>query len=71
MSIDNEIPIFPDFALNMGRWGQNLIKYHLFGGHLQYYTPLLGVLFFSLSAVILTFLFEFNKNQRMFFVLYL
>lgn len=63
LSIDNEIPIFPDFALNMGRWGQNLIKYHLFGGHLQYYTPLLGILFFSLSAVILTFLFEFNKKS--------
>lgn len=67
LSIDNEIPIFPDFALNMGRWGQNLIRYHVFGGHLQYYTPLLGILFFSLSAVFLTFLFKFNKKSASIF----
>lgn len=67
LSIDNEIPIFPDFALNMGRWGQNLIRYHVFGGHLQYFTQFLGILFFSLAAVFITNLFKFKKSTAFIF----
>jgi hypothetical protein len=60
LSVDNEIPILSDFAMDMGRWGQNLIRYHLFKGHLQYFTMLLGLFLFSLTAVRLAKLFKFN-----------
>ena len=61
LSVDNEIPILQDFALDMGRWGQNLIRYHLFNGHLQYFTMLLGLFLFSLTAVRLAKLFNFTN----------
>ncbi len=60
LSIDNEIPILPDFGLDGGRWGQNLIRYQLFKGHLQYFSLLLGLFLFSLAAVRLTKIFNFN-----------
>ena len=58
LSIDNEIPILPDFGLDGGRWGQNLIRYHLFKGHLQYFSLLLSLFLFSLAAVRLTKVFD-------------
>lgn len=67
LSVDNEIPILSDFALDMGRWGQNLIRYHLFNGHLQYFTLILGLFFFSVSAVRLSKLFEFETIYAYFF----
>jgi len=60
LSIDNEIPIFPDYGLDLGRWGQNLIRYHLFKGHLQYFSLVLSLLLFSVSATRLTKIFKFN-----------
>lgn len=60
LSIDNEIPILPDFGLDGGRWGQNLIRYRLFKGHLQYFSLLLSLLLFSLAAVRLTKVFNFK-----------
>jgi hypothetical protein len=59
ISIDNEIPILPDFGLDGGRWGQNLIRYHLFKGHLQYFSLLLSLFLFSLAAVRLAKVFNF------------
>ncbi|MCZ8144477.1 glucosyltransferase domain-containing protein [Flavobacterium sp.] len=67
VSIDNEAPIFPDFGMSFGRWGQNLIRYHLFAGFLQYFTLLLSLFLFSLSAVKLSALFKFNNYTSYFF----
>ncbi len=67
LSIDNEIPILPDFGLDGGRWGQNLIRYHLFKGHLQYFSLLLSLLLFSLAAVRLSKIFNFKGLSAYFF----
>ena len=60
LTIDNEIPIFPDFGLDLGRWGQNLIRYHLFKGHLEYFSLLLSLFLFCLAATRLTRLLRFQ-----------
>ncbi|MDD2984924.1 glucosyltransferase domain-containing protein [Flavobacterium sp.] len=67
LTIDNEIPIFPDYGLDLGRWGQNLIRYHLFKGHLQYFSLLLSLFIFSLAAIRLSNLFKFKGIQAYFF----
>jgi|694.fasta_scaffold00456_29 hypothetical protein len=67
VSIDSEAPIFPDFGLSFGRWGQNLIRYHIFAGFLEYFTLLLSLLLFSLSAVKLSKLFKFYNYTAYFF----
>lgn len=60
ISIDNEIPIYPDYGLDLGRWGQNLIRYHLFKGHLQYFSLMLSLFLFSVAAARLAKLFKFQ-----------
>lgn len=60
LSVDNEIPILPNFGLDTGRWGQNIIRYHIFNGHLQYFTLLISLIFFSVAAVRLVKLFKFS-----------
>ncbi|MES2864784.1 MAG: glucosyltransferase domain-containing protein [Bacteroidota bacterium] len=60
ISIDNEMPILSDFGLDLGRWGQNLILYHLFGGHLQYFSLILSLFLFSLAAVQISNLLKFT-----------
>ncbi len=60
VSIDNEMPILPDYGLDLGRWGHNLILYHLFGGHLQYFTLVLSLFLFSVAAVQISKLFKFS-----------
>lgn len=67
VTIDNESPIFPDFGMSFGRWGQNLIRYHLFEGFLQYFTLLLSLFMFSLAAVRLSNLFKFRGFAAYFF----
>ena len=67
LSIDNEIPILSDFGMALGRWGQNLIRYHLFNGHLQYFSFILSLFLFSLAAVRLTNLFKFENLSAYFF----
>lgn len=67
LSVDNEIPILADFGMDMGRWGQNLIVYHLFKGHLQYFSLLLSLFLFSLAAVRLAKLFRFEGISAYFF----
>src|SRR6476620_9151680 len=60
LSIDSESIILPGFALELGRWGTNLVRYHIFHGHLPYFTLLLGLIFLSQTAVELTKLFKIN-----------
>jgi hypothetical protein len=67
LSVDNEIPILSDFGMDLGRWGQNLIVYHLFKGHLQYFSLLLGLFLFSLAAVRLAKLLRFEGVSAYFF----
>lgn len=67
LSIDNEIPIFSDYGLDLGRWGTNLIRYHIFSGHLQYFSFILSLFMFSISAVRLANLFKFEGILAYFF----
>lgn len=67
ISIDNEMPILSDFGLDLGRWGQNLILYHLFGGHLQYFSLILSLFLFSLATVQISSLFKFTGFSAYFF----
>lgn len=60
INVDNELPILADFGLDVGRWGQNLILYHLFGGHLRYFSLILSLFLFSVAAVQISKLFKFN-----------
>ena len=60
LSVDNETPIIPDFSLHLGRWGTNLVRYHLFGNLLPYFTLLFSLFFLSLSSVIITSIFKLN-----------
>ena len=61
LSIDSESPIYADFAMPMGRWGTNLVRYHIFEGHLPYFTLLLGLILMSLTTVELCRIFQFKK----------
>ena len=58
LSIDSESPILPDFSLALGRWGTNLIRYHIFEGHLPYFTLLLSLILLSFTTVALSKLFK-------------
>jgi hypothetical protein len=60
LSIDSESPIYPNYSLEHGRWGTNLIRYHLFNGLFPYYTLLFGLFFLSLTAVEITKIFNFK-----------
>ena len=60
LSVDSETPIYSEFAMSLGRWGTNLVRYRIFEGHLPYYTLLLGLLLFSMTAVELSKLFRFK-----------
>lgn len=61
LTIDNETPIYSDFGLEFGRWGQNLILYHLFNGHLQYFTLVTSLFLYSLAAIRLIKIFKFKN----------
>lgn len=60
LSIDNETKIVPNYSLPLGRWGTNLIRYHIFGVLLPYYTLLFSLFFMSLATVIITKLLKLN-----------
>lgn len=60
LSVDNETPIIPDFSLPLGRWGTNIVRYHLFGNLMPYYTLLFSLFFMSISSVIMTKIFKLN-----------
>ena len=61
VSIDTELPVFANSSLDLGRWGTNLVRYHIFEGHLPYFTLLLGLFFLALTAVELSKVFHFNR----------
>ena len=63
LSVDSETPINSEFAMSLGRWGTNLVRYRIFEGHLPYFTLLLGLLLFSLTAVELAKLFNFKGTM--------
>jgi hypothetical protein len=67
ISVDNELPILADFGLDVGRWAQNLILYHLFGGHLRYFSVILSLFLFSVAAVQISKLLKFNGFAAFFF----
>ena len=67
ITIDNETPIYHDFGLEFGRWGQNLILYGLFNGHLQYFTLLLSLFLYSFTGVRLTKIFNLEGLSAYFF----
>lgn len=60
LSVDNEYPATPEFSLNMGRWGTNLIRYHIFNGQLPYFTLLISLIMFAVSAAQLSRIFRFT-----------
>lgn len=60
ISIDNELPILSDYGMDLGRWASNLVLYHLFGGHLRYFSLILSLFLFSVAAVQINSLFKFN-----------
>lgn len=63
LSVDSETPIDSEFSMSLGRWGTNLVRYRIFEGHLPYFTLLLGLLLFSLTAVELAKLFNFKATM--------
>lgn len=69
LMVDSESPVYPTFSLEHGRWGTNLIRYHLFEGHLPYYTQLLGLIFLSLSAVVMAEILRFRGIWKISFIL--
>lgn len=69
LSIDSESPIFSDFSLALGRWGTNLIRYYIFGGHLPYFTLLLSLILLSFTAVELSKLFKLQGSLMYVFCL--
>jgi len=70
--VDSESPIYADYSLGLGRWGTNLVRYHLFEGLLPYYTLLVGLIFLSLTAVEITKILKINGIYRyVFFLLFL
>lgn len=61
LTVDSESPVFPDYSMGLGRWGTNLIRYHIFEGLLPYITLLIGLVFLALSAVEMTKIFKFQR----------
>ena len=60
LTIDSEAVFLPDISLSLGRWGTNLIRYHIFKGIIPYFTLLLSLILLSLSAVEMCKLFRLN-----------
>lgn len=69
LSIDSESTIYADYSLSLGRWGTNLIRYHIFKGLIPYFTLLLGLIFYSLSFVILNKILKFKGFYKYLFAL--
>lgn len=69
LMVDSESPIYPDYSLGLGRWGTNLIRYHLFNGLLPYYTLLVGIIFLSLTGVEITKILKINGIYRYVFLM--
>jgi len=60
LSVDNEFPVYPNSSLELGRWGTNFIRYHIFHGHYPYFTLLLSLLILALAATEIASIFKLN-----------
>jgi hypothetical protein len=60
ITIDSDMGFGPDTALHLGRWGTNVVRYHIFNGVVPYFTLLISLILLSVSAVLLAKLFRFN-----------
>jgi len=58
LTVDNEVPAYPDSSLSLGRWGTNLIHYHIFHGHDPYITLLLSLLILGVAAASISDIFK-------------
>ncbi|KAF2518986.1 hypothetical protein E0W68_06935 [Flavobacterium salilacus subsp. salilacus] len=67
LSIDSEQVIYEDIFLPLGRWGANLIRYHIFGDIIPHFTLLVSLFFLSLTAVELSRLLGFKGIMGYFF----
>ncbi len=67
LSVDSETPIYSEFAMSLGRWGTNFVRYYIFEGHLPYFTLLLGLFLLSITAVELSGLFKFKGDMKYLF----
>lgn len=54
LTVDSESPIYPHSSLELGRWGTNLVRYHLMNGIYPFFTLLFGLVFLALTAVEIT-----------------
>jgi Glucosyl transferase GtrII len=54
LTVDSESPIYPHSSLELGRWGTNLVRYHLMNGLYPFFTLLFGLVFLALTAVEVT-----------------
>lgn len=68
LPIDSEMVINKDFMLPLGRWGNTLIRYYIFGGFVPYFTLLLGIFFISISSVFIVDLFQLDKLKSYIFI---
>lgn len=67
LSVDSETPIYPEFAMSLGRWGTNFVRYYVFEGHLPYFTLLFGLFLLSIAAVELSDLFKLKGIMKYIF----
>lgn len=67
ITIDNETPIYSDFGLLFGRWGQNLILFKLFNGHQNYFSLLFSLFIYAVASVKLVNLFKFKDFSSFIF----
>lgn len=67
LSVDNEFPPYPHSSLELGRWGTNLIWYHIFHGHYPYFTLLLSLLILGAAAVEIASLFKLTGSKAYIF----
>lgn len=54
LTVDSESPIYPHSSLELGRWGTNLVRYHLMNGLYPFFTLLFGLVFLALTSVEVT-----------------
>ena len=58
-----------DIAMELGRWGQNLVVYHILNGHTPFFTTILSLILYSVSALKIANLFEFENYSKIIFCL--
>jgi hypothetical protein len=69
LTVDSESPIYPHSSLEHGRWGTNLIRYHLMNGLYPYFTLFFGLVFLTLTSVEITKLLKIKGIYKYLFSL--